>query len=274
MNTDIYYFSGSGNSLAIAREIAGRVGGRLVPVVAALHGEGIRSGAETVGMVFPVYDFKAPELFYRLVDRIEGIEGIRLFAVATYGICPKDALLKLEERIRSRGGSLAAGWTVEMPHSGLGYRAWSEEHRAALAEEGRARAAEIAELITSRSGGSIEMKRIGADFLFTRRIFSAVPGIASILRAVLFGGWDALAFYADDRCNGCSVCVRICPMNNVRLQEGRPVWGEECVNCFACLQWCPLEAIQAGPVTADMPRYHHPEVKAADIAAQKSEFSG
>lgn len=32
MGTEIYYFSGTGNSLAVARDIAVRIGGRPIPI--------------------------------------------------------------------------------------------------------------------------------------------------------------------------------------------------------------------------------------------------
>lgn len=66
----------------------------------------------------------------------------------------------------------------------------------------------------------------------------------------------AKAFTADERCIGCGKCVRLCPMNNVSLREGKPVWGERCTHCMACICYCPEEAIEYGKKSVGQPRYH------------------
>jgi MinD superfamily P-loop ATPase len=82
-----------------------------------------------------------------------------------------------------------------------------------------------------------------------------------------------MAFVADGNCNGCGVCSQVCPMDNITLSNGKPSWDKDCVSCFACLQWCPHKAIQAGKMTVNKPRYHHPDVKMSDIIKQKTELS-
>lgn len=53
-------------------------------------------------------------------------------------------------------------------------------------------------------------------------------------------------FRADDRCIGCGQCVQRCPLNNIRLTAGRPVWGSQCTHCMACISYCPTQAIEYG----------------------------
>lgn len=56
----------------------------------------------------------------------------------------------------------------------------------------------------------------------------------------------AKAFRVKDNCVGCAQCVSNCPMNNVRLNNGKPVWGKNCTHCMACICYCPFEAIEYG----------------------------
>ncbi len=54
MSTEIYYFSGTGNSLHVAKELQQRLpAAALTPIVRLLPQDTIRAGADTVGFVFP-----------------------------------------------------------------------------------------------------------------------------------------------------------------------------------------------------------------------------
>jgi MinD superfamily P-loop ATPase len=85
-------------------------------------------------------------------------------------------------------------------------------------------------------------------------------------------------FYCDEKCTGCGLCARVCLADKVQMANGRPVWQEavKCHGCFACLNFCPEESIQVESKwylkshTEQNGRYHHPQVKALDIARQKT----
>ena len=53
----------------------------------------------------------------------------------------------------------------------------------------------------------------------------------------------ANAFTASSACIGCGQCVKRCPMNNVAIKDGKPVWGRNCTHCMACICYCPVSAI-------------------------------
>ena len=63
------------------------------------------------------------------------------------------------------------------------------------------------------------------------------------------------AFTAGDACTGCGQCARLCPMNNITLQSGKPVWGGHCTHCMACICHCPAAAIEYGKKSLGKPRY-------------------
>lgn len=66
----------------------------------------------------------------------------------------------------------------------------------------------------------------------------------------------AKAFASGGTCIGCGQCARLCPMNNITMQAGRPVWGGSCTHCMACICRCPAEAIEYGKKSLGEPRYH------------------
>ena len=54
------------------------------------------------------------------------------------------------------------------------------------------------------------------------------------------------------RCNGCGICVEVCPMRLVRIENGRPKSIENpagaCIGCGQCLAFCPTGAFTLGDV--------------------------
>ena len=64
------------------------------------------------------------------------------------------------------------------------------------------------------------------------------------------------AFTVSEACIGCGQCVKRCPMNNVAIKDGKPVWGRNCTHCMACICYCPVSAIEYGKKSVGQPRYH------------------
>ncbi|MBN1584290.1 MAG: EFR1 family ferrodoxin [Anaerolineae bacterium] len=92
MSTEIYYFSGTGNSLHVARELQKRIPeARLVPIVALVDRKSVIAHGETVGFVFPHYASTLPKVVHRFIEKLD-LESARcLFAIATRGgfrFCP------------------------------------------------------------------------------------------------------------------------------------------------------------------------------------------
>jgi len=47
----------------------------------------------------------------------------------------------------------------------------------------------------------------------------------------------------NEKCTGCGVCVEICPVNAIKIENKKAVISEECIGCGACINQCPSEAI-------------------------------
>ena len=65
------------------------------------------------------------------------------------------------------------------------------------------------------------------------------------------------AFAVSDACVGCGKCASVCPMRNITLEGGKPVWHGSCTHCTACLNLCPASAIEYGKKTRGKRRYRN-----------------
>ena len=83
--------------------------------------------------------------------------------------------------------------------------------------------------------------------------------------ALTIFGKSSSKMQVNESCTGCRTCERICPRNNITINNTTPVWGNDCEGCLACVQWCPVTAIDMGEDTLGRTRMHNTNVKAADL---------
>ncbi len=163
--------------------------------------------------------------------------------------------------LSARGIKLASGFGILMPgnYTPL-YGAISEERQKAMFKGESECVKKIADAVRARKSGIFEEKAIGLGTVLYALLYKAgssrIPGADE-------------GFWITDDCTGCSICEKVCPVNNIAMTNGRPVWQRHCEHCMACLQWCPAAAIQYKKSTVDRKRYHHPAVKATDIEMSK-----
>ena len=46
-----------------------------------------------------------------------------------------------------------------------------------------------------------------------------------------------------DKCTGCGLCVDVCPVEAISIDEIAVVDGDLCTDCGSCVDECPNEAI-------------------------------
>jgi ferredoxin len=97
-----------------------------------------------------------------------------------------------------------------------------------------------------------------------------MPGGLACAQAVFrpLAGWLGHGFRADpDRCTRCELCVRLCPVGNIRLAPpSPPTFAHHCEQCLRCLNHCPADAIAPHRLPfLFRPPYHCPD---AEIAAE------
>ena len=259
MNTTIFYFSGTGNSLWAARQVAGGLGN--AELVSMFDVERIRGkiSSEVVGLAFPVHIWGVPGPVVDFVKALPDLSAEYVFAIATNGGQVSNTLVQLKRIMRERGLPLAAGFDITLPSN---YIPWGgpgpKEKQDDRFERAREKLAAIAALVKERENIPVEKGPLWQRILFSGFYKMSFPQVPRMDRQ----------FLADGKCTHCEVCRKVCPAGNITMSDGRPVWNHHCVQCFACLQWCPPEAIQYGKKTPRYERYHHPEITLKDVLKQ------
>ncbi|MFH1416423.1 MAG: EFR1 family ferrodoxin [Elusimicrobiota bacterium] len=261
MQTRIFYFSGTGNSLKVAREIARNIPDtHLISIPEAMQ-TGAGFSADRIGLVFPVYMWGLPLMVKEFIKTMK-VDSLKyVFAVATYGGMPGATLKQAARLIEEQGGMLSAGFCVKM-HGNYTplYEAIAEEKQKLLFEQAAVKIEKLSGIIASNSEHKIESSNIIVNALFS--------GILYKLMSPKIHEMDN-AFWVNDKCNGCRICEKVCLSGNIEINEDKPVWQGRCEQCLACLQWCPEEAIESGKKTPGRKRYRHPDIKLADMTRKE-----
>ena len=72
-------------------------------------------------------------------------------------------------------------------------------------------------------------------------------------------------FNVNDNCIGCKMCQKICPIDNISIDNNKPKWNGKCIDCMACINVCPKEAINIGKSTVNKNRYRNPYIKLEEL---------
>jgi len=284
MSAVIYYFSGTGNSLHVARELERRIPeSTLSPIVCLLRRQRIEPEAESVGFVFPNFCMTLPIPFLDFLQKIDLAAAGYLFAVCTRGGTTSDeAFAYLDQLLQKQGRRLDAQLSITMPwNAPIG-----KENLTGEATEERVTQLEavmhekldlFSERVLAQEAYVPPDTDAGYDVpAWARLIYALLPKSLNYgLHRRLYQ--NVVCFYSDRACVGCGTCQEVCLSGKIELVDGRPVWSDsiECYACFACINFCPRQAIQVEsrfPIeshTEETARYHHPSVTPREIAEQK-----
>jgi ferredoxin len=265
---EIFYFSGTGNSLHVARELQSRLpGAELIPVMGVLEKRKIRAKAGTTGIIFPIHALTFPWPVKKFLKKIDLALSTYIFAIATRE-CFTKVFTDINKLLAVQNKSLDAYFSIEMPQNYIPiFKIYSGEQFNKVELEMKKKLDYIKKIIAHKEP---EQPKDPGKWLFFSHIL--YPLFTLYYQKIRFKNMEK-AFYTDLKCNGCGMCEKICLSGKIKIIENRPKWDTQvkCTYCFACLHYCPVRAIQIkGRKTTKKGRYHHPSIKANDIIKQKN----
>jgi ferredoxin len=271
MKTKLYYFTGTGNTLWVGKALRDLLpDAELLPLVQLARQDEIALSARCIGFLFPLYFLGLPEIVYRVISRADMSACEYVFGLTTCGGLPvaeTGGTRWMQEALRApvHGGqprNLDAFFYLWMPGNFVpGYGAYPEFVQRWQLRMAARRVARIARLVAAQTTHVERGNRLTAAL--TKDTYT--DWIAKL------GAADR-AYRVEPQCNSCGVCERVCPVENIVLQDRKPAWLGHCQQCMACMQLCPQQAIQYGEETKGRTRYRNPEIRVREIVEQKAEI--
>lgn len=244
----ILYFSATGNSRYIAELLAKRLQDVAVDISES-DSEFVLNEGESIGFVFPVHSWGMPKHLRQRISQLRfgNVEGNYCYLVCT---CGDDTGLTAEEWsecVRGIGLVPKAEFSVQMPNTYVllpGFDVDKKDVEAKKLSQAACDVEEISYRISEKTGG---------DFTYHGG-FAWVK--SKVIRPPFMKFMGDKMFYADDSCSGCGLCVKKCPVNNIIIEDGKPIWRGNCINCLACYHYCPHKAINYGHRTKTKGQYY------------------
>jgi ferredoxin len=264
----ILYFSGTGNTEYVAHYLARRL--THVPVeveVRSMEQQPAEAmdGFDVLTVGFPVYGADSPRILQAYLERLA--PGMRrgAFAFGTKGAWAGGAVQRNLRRLADWGYVPLGGGSVLMPGTdGLALvgkdsrmARWALEKDYDHLEDADRLVGQMASVLSGLVAG--QPAEAFRQPLPRRFVGALSDRVWAFLYDLLAEGYAATRLRADERCNGCGLCVRLCPTGNIELREGHPYFAGRCTPCMRCVHLCPQEAVQIGRLTVDKFRWHGPK---------------
>lgn len=241
----VLYFSGTGNSRYVAERIAKISGDEIISINQRLKANDYKAVASEKPFVFvgPVYAGRLPRVMEEYIRKVDFTGTKRVYFICTCAQTPWVTAEYVEKLCKEKSFALLGFNSVVMPQ---GYIAG-----------GGTQPKEVNDKILEKAEPQII--KIAENIRNTQMLPKEQPGkavMSKVLNPIMYAFMiSAKSFTATDKCTSCGKCAERCPLNNVKLINGRPVWGKECTHCMACIAGCPTEAVEYGKKTQGKPRY-------------------
>jgi ferredoxin len=256
MENTIFYYTGTGNSLWVARTLVEMLGDAQLVSISKWMKDKNPIFSPNIGVVFPVHMWGVPSPIIKFISEIKTLSPQYIFAVAVDADQAANTLVQLKNIFKKNGMNLNCGYEIKLPTN---YIPWGgaepREKQEAKFDLAKRKFPGIISTIKNK-----ETRPVDKGSLWERGLFTLIYKFSYAQIPKMDG-----KFWVDGKCNQCGICSKVCQAENIVLVEGKPTWNHRCEQCLACIQWCPQKAIQYGTKTQAYARYHHPEIQLKDM---------
>lgn len=232
----VFYFSGTGGSQLIAQNIAKALNDEIISINKALKGGKANTYSSKLPFVFvaPTYSWRIPLVVNQWIceNNFEG--NTNAYFVLTCGGNVGNAGSYAKNSCNKKGLIYRGLSKIVMPENYIAlFRVPKEEKCKNIIENSLPIAKALADKIKKNEDFDVPQINVFDKFL---------SGPVNPIFYKLFV--HDKGFSVGDGCVSCNKCAERCPLNNIELINGKPIWKGNCTHCMACIAGCPTKAIE------------------------------
>lgn len=244
----IFYFTSTGNSLAIAK----RIGGKLIAIPQVIDFDNLEYEDDVIGLIFPIYSLRPPKMVREFLKRVK-LNAKYTFAIGTFGNMAGAAMTNLQQENEELGFKFDYVDSILMVDNYLPIFEINKQiekiPEKKIEENINRILSNIKKEVHNNSKSSISTK------LLTKAI-EKFDNHAS-------NGLQAKKFVVDNKCTLCGVCSKVCPSGNIVVSD-KVQFNNKCEGCLGCVNLCPQNAMHLKNEKSDK-RWINPEVSLKEL---------
>lgn len=249
----IFYFTSTGNSLAVAKKIlSSKDNGALISIPQVINSPMPQYKDDVIGIVFPIYGWGLPNMVKKFCETTK-LKADYIFAIGTYGSLPGACMRNLQKLAEKHNYKIDYVDSLLMVDNYLpGFEINSQIAKLPQknTEENLNR---IITNITARkrkeATATLSVKAMTAIIQFNGNIF--------------ISGKQGKKYIVDDKCTKCGTCAKVCPSGNISVTD-KVCFSDKCEGCLSCIHLCPQNALHLKSEKSSV-RWKHPDVSLAEI---------
>lgn len=230
----VLYFTGTGNCLYVARQLAGKEG-EILSIPQLMRKKQFEIEADEIGLVYPIYGHMPPYMVREFIKKAQ-LKAEYKFAVLTYGMRMCNAVEIWDGISRKAGNVFDYIGTIVMvdnwlPNFDMNEQMKIDKH---IPEN-------LAKITSDLSNRRRWHEPVTQEEREQHEGFMSLSGLDPEVGFLMKAD---RSFRVTDDCIHCGICTYVCPRGNYQLTgQGVKMQGD-CEFCFACIQNCPQRAIQ------------------------------
>jgi ferredoxin/flavodoxin len=258
MDNIVFYFTGTGNSLKVAKTIAKELENVEIVSMNKFEKCNLEKHYDSIGFVYPVYYWGVPRIVRNFIERIDlsNNSNAYFYAIATYGGFLGNGISQLNELLKDKH-KIELNYGQKLKMFGNYIIAYDMNKKVSkITNRSDKKMIPILNAIKNKKNKHIKKSWKKFDSFYYKYI-------------------DTLKtmdqdYNINDSCTGCGICEGICPVKNIKIISGRPNFKHSCEQCLSCIQYCPQKAINYKDLTQSRRRYTNPEITYKELLERNS----
>lgn len=220
----ILYFSGTGNSLYIAKKVKEELSGEIL-YIPKYKKNG--SEFEKIIIVTPIYSFGMPKHVYELLPKLD--KNVPIIIIQNYGGMVAGADYLVRKYCETNGLNLKGMFLIKMPENFTTTFTVPKFYLNSVLKNVDKHLSVIINNIKNDNLKLPKKKRIKEETYLKN-----------------MSNWHIIGerFNVSEDCIKCGKCISICPVQNISLNGDKITFGDKCVACLGCYHRCPQKAIR------------------------------
>jgi len=262
MKTELYYFTGTGNGLHIAKSIQKKlIANNEDVILKAINTlnltEPITTTAERVGIIYPTYALTAPAIVKEFAHQLRVSAAANIFLYSHCGGGSSgDSIYSISKILFDNGLQVSNAFEAVYP-SNSAVMTYDDQKLEKVLSKAETTLQNHLELIEKGIHQPLPKPNTMKD-------------ISSVVMGKIAGmSEDYLQFKVishDEACVGCKTCSKVCPVENISMENKRPTFGSKCEMCLSCVNQCPKQSLRYGRMKKEkLLSYRHPDVALKEL---------